>query len=766
MSAHVFQNNFNSGELSPLLDGRVDLDQYKSGCRTFKNCIPLPFGGAISRPGLQYLGPKKDDSKKARLASFNFSTTTNYILEFGHQYIRFWTNGGLVGAPTELATPYTEAHLFELYFRQINDVVYIAHPNYPLRKVTRGAGDVWSTAEVAFVYPPLMDENITSVTLQATATTGVIALGASHPVFDIGHLGAYFEIRHTRAESHVDKLLTSDGSSSGIYVIGKWDFYTFGAWGGKVLIQRSLDGSTWETIRSFSSNQDRNVTVSGEESALVQLRVTMSGYTGHSATTEVATPRAVLEITESEWSGLVRIDGFTSNVLVGATVIRALYATTTTTKWAEGAWSTYRGHPRTVDIHEQRLVCGGNYAQPTTIWGSVSGDLENFRRTTNDDGSFAYTFAATEANAINWLSSQEGLIIGTGGEEWLMQAASSAEPITPTNVTFRRQSRYGSAYIMPAVVNDTVLFAQRAGRKIRELKYSFTSDSYVAPDLSLLSEHLTRSGIVQLAYQSHPDSVLWAVTSDGQLIGMTYERDQNVVAWHRHETDGLFESVAVLYGDPPGSDEVYVIVKRTINGATKRYLERMMPLARNRLEAREKEASFYVDCGTDVEGAVESSTVSGLDWLEGKTVAILADGAVQPSRVVSGGIIPLDRPARRVVVGLPYTAEVQPMKVNLDVNDGTSQGRKQRVNRAVFRLWNTLGLEWCSEPGKASPEWRELPFRDTDDPIGESPPLFTGDKEVSTGGGFDRSIDLAVRQTQPLPLGLLGIVIKFEVHGS
>lgn len=175
---------------------------------------------------------------------------------------------------------------------------------------------------------------------------------------------------------------------------------------------------------------------------------------------------------------------------------------------------------------------------------------------------------------------------------------------------------------------------------------------------------------------------------------------------------------------------------------------------------------FYVDCGVDLSNAVAVGAVSGLTWLEGKTVSILADGAVQPSRVVSEGMIALDRPASRVIVGLPFTAEVQPMKVDLDVGDGTIQGRQLRVNRATLRLWNTLGLEFSAEPSRASPEWLELPFRETDDPMGESPPLFTGDKDITTGGSFGKSVDLAIRQRQPLPLGLLGIVLKFEAYGN
>lgn len=765
MSAHVFKNSFNAGELSPLLDARSDVEQYGSGCRVMKNVVSLPFGGAVSRPGTQYLGQIADMSRVSRLVSFNYSATTNFLLEFGNLSLRVWTNGARVAA-VSLVTVYLEEHLFQLQFRQINDVVYIVHPAYPPHKLTRVADDNWTLAIVNWDYPPLRDENISDTTISASAVTGSITLTASVGIFQPAMVGGYFEISHSREGAFVELFLTGNGASNWLNITGKWDLYTFGIWGATLLVDRSLDGgaTTAESPRSFDSNQDRNVAASGDEVSNVLLRLRTVNYTGHTSSVDAATPRAVLEAFETRQRGIVKITAVSSanSTTATAEVIRPLYSTAATKLWSEGAWSNHRGWPRSVELHEQRLVFGGCKDQPSTVWGSVTGDFENFERSTNDDGSFAYTIATLEANVIQWLASQEGLVIGTSGEEWLMQASSSSEPITPTNVVFKRQSRYGSDHLAALVVNDTLLFMQRGGRKCREFKYAFETDSYVAPDLALLSEHLLRSGVKQMAFQSHPLSIAWMVTNDGQLIGMTYEREQQVVAWHRHETDGTFESVATIYGDSPGSDEVWVIVRRLINGQYVRYVERLHPLAHYRIEQGEKAGCFHVDSGTELSNAVASSVVSGLTWLEGKDVSVLADGAVQINKRVAGGLITLDPPAARVIVGLPYTAEVQPMRVELNLEDGSSAGRKQRCNRAVFRLWNTLGLEWKD----SGTEWRKLSFRSTDDPMGESPPLFTGDHEESTGGGYGMSIDLSVRQTDPLPLGLLGIVLKLNSYGN
>lgn len=764
MSTHVIRNSFNAGEISPLLDSRSDVAQYSSGCRTMQNVMALPFGGAVSRPGMQYMGAAKLANRACRLVPFNFSVTTNFVLEFGHQYVRVWTNGVRVEA-VELESPYFEEHLDGLQFRQINDVVYIVHPAFAPRKLTRVADDNWTLDVVAWKYPPMRDENITAGSyITSSAVTGATTLTATTPMFQPSMVGGYFELSFTRQNAFQEIFLTSDQTGTWLPVIGKWDLYTFGIWGASLCVDRTLDGgTTYETTRVFDSNQDRNVAASGNELEWCSLRLRVINYSGSAASSDVATPRAVLELSDTRHRGVVKITGVDTadSLTATGTVIRDLYSTGATGLWSEGAWSDYRGWPRSVELHEQRLVFGGNKSQPSTLWGSVSADFENFERNTNDDGSIAYTIATLESNVIQWLASREGMVIGTSGEEWLMQAANSSEPITPTNVTFKRQSRYGSEHCGAVVINDTLLFIQRGGRKVREFKYAFASDSYVAPDLTLLSEHLLRAGVRQMAFQSHTTAVLWVVTKGGKLIGLTYERDQNVVAWHRHETDGVVESVATIYGDTPGSDELWLVVRRVVGGDYVRYIERFHPLAHYHIERGEKSACFHVDCGTDIQGAVASSVVSGLDWLEGREVAVLADGAVQPKKTVSGGLINLDPPASRVIVGLPFVAEVQPTRTEMQLQDGTSAGRKVRVNRAVFRLWNTLGLQWWD--GK---EWRDAALRKTDDPMGESAPLFTGEHEECVGNGYEDSVSLAVRQVDPLPLGLLAIVLKVEAYGD
>ena len=208
------------------------------------------------------------------------------------------------------------------------------------------------------------------------------------------------------------------------------------------------------------------------------------------------------------------------------------------------------------------------------------------------------------------------------------------------------------------------MFIQRQGRKVRELTFAFEKDGWVAPDLTILANHITGKGIVETAFQQQPDAVFWIVTSDGKFRGMTYERDQNVVGWHPHTTDGEVESVATVYGGQ-GADEAWLAVKHTINGATARYIERVHPNHRDEFEDEDSANYWYLDCAIRRVTADKQGVISGLSHLEGKTVSVYADGAVQPDRTVSGGSITLEYPARNVLAGLRYTSTLKPMKIEI-----------------------------------------------------------------------------------------------------
>lgn len=848
--------SFNAGELSPKLDARTDLDKYNAGCRTLQNAFVEPYGAAIRRAGTQYIASAKVAGTKARLIGFKFSTTTNFILEFGVGYIRFFSNGAQVmsaGVPVEVAAPYDEADLFDLQTCQINDVVYITHPDWPTHKLSRLSDTAWTLAESGFYYPPLLDENVdpaktlrlndaTITTDWVTATDYVVGdvrdhdgviytcivahtsdadfqvdldagrwevynlLTADFNVFEAGHVGSYWQMAHLREaffittditvpadwvtatayvvgdirresgtnyrclEDHTSDVLFADDLAAGkwtvseaditsesISVRGDWNVRTYGVWSADVLIQRSLDGgTTWESIRKFSGRADRNVDASGNQVEDSLFRVVLNDIDPPEKAGDT-TPRVVIEAVDAYVYGLVKILGVINATNARVEIIDQPLSQDATPYWAEGAWSDVRGFPRAVTLHEQRLCFGGTRYQPQTVWGSVTGDFENFARGTEDTDSFAYTLGATEFNAILWFVSQDRLLIGTTAGEWAMWSGDQSIPITPSAVKVAQQSSYGSKPGATALlVNDLVLFVQRQGRKIREFTYSYEKDGYVAPDLTLLSEHVTKGGVIQIAYQGGEDrQVLWAVTGEGVLVGMTYQRDQNVNAWHRHPTDGFVESVATIYGS--ADDEVWLVVRRTVDGATVRYVERFNPV-----KWTLKKDAFFVDCGKTVTLAPASTAVTGLAHLNGKTVAVLADGCVESNKVVAGGAITLDNASSTVQVGLPFETVVKPMRIDTDPILGNSQGVVKQVRNLVLRFQDTLGCKY----GDGRGAFENVVFRDTDDVMDDSPALFTGDKEVQFPGEFETEGDIVVKQDQPLPMTLIAIVTKHQVTGK
>jgi hypothetical protein len=755
--------SFNAGELSPRLESRPDLEKYASACRTLENFVIMPYGGVNRRPGFQYIGAARYADKKCRLIGFNFSTTTNFILELGDLYVRFWSNGVQVesapGVPLNVASPYLEAQLQDVQYVQINDVMYLAHPSHPVQKLSRISDTNWTLAPVAWDYPAFRDENVTSTTITPSATTGAVTLTASASVFDPGDVGGYYQVVHKRTTAYVERAISSTGVSGSLRVIGPWDFRTYGTWTATLNIQRRYGSGPWETIRTFRGTSDRNISSSGDEATECELRINVTDWSVGAATT-----RAYIEAQDSGVYGVVKVTGYTSPTVVTGTVIKDMFAATATEFWSEGSWSPRRGFPRTVAMHEQRLFFGGNTAEPQTIWGSRINDFETFRSGTYDDSALAFTIASSESNAINWMVSQQVLCVGTAGYEYIVSANSADAAITPSSIHIRPQSHFGSKYSRALLANEVTLFIQRQGRKVREFVFQFEKDGYVSADLTLLADHVTSGGITQIAFQSQPDAILWVVTGDGILAGMTYERGQNVVGWHRHTTDGVFESVATIYGQGTGGDEVWCSIRRTVNGVTARYIERMDPAYREALEAETKASWFYVDSGKTFTSVSTTTPVNGLIHLIGKTVSILADGAVVPPQTVSAlGQITLPYPASVVTVGLPYTSTLKPMPLDPgQLPDGSAQGRKFRVNRMVVRIYKSLGGEVEVEEGA----WDPIYSRDTADIMGSSPPVFTGDKTVMVARPYEDKGTIQIRQTQPLPLTILALIPKYDVIGD
>jgi hypothetical protein len=901
--ANLLVTALNAGELSPYMDARTDVEKYRSGCRTLENMVVLPYGGVYRRAGTEYLGEAKNANQRCRLIGFNFSTTTRFVLEFGHEYIRVWgnntpvlhpagtawatgtayaigdivTNGGTtyyaVTAHTsgtfatdlaagrwyaqpnsgalEIPSPYQESELRELQYVQVNDIMYLAHANHAPRKLARLADNDWTLVLVDFKWPPLIDNaNTEEITLNASAFRGNITVSAKdkggsarNNTFLSGHVGSHWAIEYARKSSSLTLPITGNFVSDlELDIGGQWTLTTVGTWLGTLRLLRFPDsvvdnfgyyqigsatrsgttatitlanhgvntndllyvnyvqsvamgglgaalvaatrtgpdtftipvsntGSTsvatfffqnitrMEVIREFKSETTaRNIIATGEALTRGVYKLQVLDYV--SATNA----KAFFESSDFTNGGSFVINSIVSGGASANATVKTFLGTRVppdTLLWSEAAFSGVRGYPRAVAIHEQRLCFGGTAHQPNTFWCSKVDDFENFQLGSSADDGLQFTVASSEGNRIEWMFSQQRLMIGTSGDEWTIGGADSGQAFSATNVQAQKQSSFGSKTMRAILLNDVLLFVQRRGRKVRELTYSFERDGWVAPDLTVLSEHVTQGELVELAFQQQPDAILWAVRGDGQLVGMSYERDQEVVAWHRHTTDGEFESVATVYGLSGADDEVWLVVKRTINGQTKRYIERFKADNRAKFEAQTKDDWWYLDCAKRYSGTA-TATITGLSHLEGKTVSVLANGAVQPDETVASGQITLDKTYTKVLAGLPYTSTILPMKFDFDLRDGPTRGRKKRINRVEVSLFKSL----AGEASTNGTEWLWIYPRDFDDPMDASPPPFSGDAEVVVAGDYSDDSDIYLRQRLPYPFTVRALVVKLDAYGD
>lgn len=716
MKASPIQNSFNAGELSPQLKGQFNLAKYKNGCEVMTNFMPLVHGPARKRPGTRFVSEVKNSANATRLVTFEYSLTQAYVLEFGNNYVRFYLDGGQVVScmsAYEIVSPYSSADLAQLDYAQSADVVYLAHPNHPPYKLARLGATNWTLTEVAFDWPPFNDQNTTAVTITSNAVTGSVTLTASAATFTASSVGDHIRFEEV-IESKYNQWTTGVAVSAGAY--------------------NTYQGRLYYTAGGGTCGSRPPIHSSGSES-----------------------DGAVTWVYQHDGAGYVEVTGYTSTTVVTGTVIKQLPASATSgsVKWSTGAWSPTNGYPRTVTFYEDRLWFAGSLSKPQTLWASVSGDYENHQYGTNDDDALNYTINTQDMNTIQWLSPGKVLAIGTAKGEFTLSATQISDPVTPTNVRIVPQTTFGCALgVRPLRIGSSILFLQRAGRKIREYTYDFQTDSYVAPNMNLLADHITEDGIVDMAYQQEPAQVVWAPVATGDLMGMTYERAEEVVGWHRQDVGGVVESVVSLPHWDGDQDVTFMVVRRTINDSTKRYVEYIE-------KYRTDEQAFFVDCGLTYDGSPTTS-ITGLGHLEGETVTILTDGYVHPARTVTAGAVTLQKAASVVHVGLGYTSTVKTMPIEAGSQDGVSQGKTMRLAQVVIRLHETgPGLHF----GPDSDHLDELHMRGSGDAMDAPVPLFTGDTEILPWPGeYQKAPQMTIEHRLPLPCTLVALMPQLHTY--
>jgi hypothetical protein len=756
--------SFNSGLISPKADKRTDIEKHSSGCRVLENMIPLIYGPAERRPGTMYVNTALG---KANMVDFIYSSSIAYQVEFTALKARFYYDGALLldddDDPVEITTPYIEDDLFSLQFHQSNDVMWITHQNYPPSKLSRLTATSFSLDEIEFTKGPFLKRHDLDlingnddITLTPSVTTGTGTLTASDDIFEDGHIGALFKLTMPRVVTEVTLAITGAGSSSSIPIKGAFSFDTTGGpWSGTIRIERQEDGTNWETYRTYV-NQGSNIQASfTEKDDDIVYRITLVSLTS-------GTGSATLRINDSTQNGICRITAVNSATEAEITVITDFAYKTSdgdkgiTNRWYEGSWSDVRGYPRAFNFFGGRVIYGGSIFEPQRLWLSLVDDYENFEAGVNDADSFAITIDAGDRDAIQWIASSNSVLIGTSGSEYRLRSTSYDSPITPTNYTIRRQTTRGCAPIQTILAGDAVLFVDFVNKKIREMTFNYEKDKYLALDMNSLAEHITKDRtIVDWAYQKNPDPIIWCVFSDGVIASMTYEREQNVIAWSEHPLggDGFAESFCVTPAD--NEDVITLCVKRTINGSEVHYVEQMQP----RYWGADKKDCFFVDCGLIYNG-VATTTLTGLDHLEGKTVKINGNGAEFPDRVVLGGQISLPEEVTYAIVGLSYTYKLSPVSLEVPSRDGAMHGTIKKVAEVSISFLDTLGVQY----GVDEDHLFDIDFRTTE-PYSSPPNLFTGDKVVNINGGFDIDTNILITGNGIYPCTVKAILPRVSITG-
>ena len=657
-----------------------------------------------------------------------------------------YSSGGTAVRIYEIASPYATADIPKIKFAQSSDIMYLVHPTYSIRKLSRTAHTSWALSEVSITTGT--DITVSAIT---KANPGVVTTSTNHGFIK----GDFITFASIGGMTQLNGNVLNEFSITAITAANPGVVTTSAAHGlavGEDITITGVKGMTQVNGITFTVKAVPSTTTF-ELADAVGANWNTSSYTAYASAGTVTAPDLKFELQDSSGVNL-NTGGYGTFSAGGSDVVTIL---------TSPVLNKHTGsYPSCVTFYEQRLIFASSNNDPQTLWFSKTGSLENFTVGSNSGDAMTYSIASNKGNAIKYLTVTRSLIAGTAGGEFSVTASSSAEPITPTNIQIKKQSSYGSSDIDAVSIGNATMFVQRAKRKVRELVYNYDTDGFVAPDLTILAEHISDSGIVEMSYQQEPQSILWCVRTDGVLSGLTYARNEQVVGWHRHILGGVFgtgnavvESVATIPGDL-NEDVTYLIVKRTINSVTRRYVEYLQPVD----YGSDLTAAFFVDSGLSYSGSA-TTTITGLQHLIGQSVTILANGASHPNKTVSAtGTITLDRSSTTVQVGLGYNSTLQTMRLEAGSQDGTAQGKSKRIHSLTVRLFETVGLL----VGNSTDNLDRVPFRSSAAAMDTAVPLFTGDKEIEFDGDYDTDGFIVIQQNQPLPMNVISLYPQFSTY--
>ena len=747
-SATVLTYSLNGGEISRRMAGRTDLDGiYDRATAKMVNFLATVEGPAMKRPGFRYISPAGNDA--AWFRKFQFNVTQSYVLIFGEGKIRFVTNGGLIlsgGSPYEVAVPYTAAEAPRLSIKQSYDRLYIAHPNHPPATLTRTGAETFEYEQLELKGGPFKDWNdnkaVTVSWSGAGEIGGLATITAGASIFDADHVGAPFifevegfsDIPAWEANSRSDDLTTADYRRSDGKVYQFVEKPAQSKYCGNIMPTHT-SGAEWDgSTDLFAETTDNRTGVKW------QYRYDRFG---------VGTITSVG-------------DGGTTAVIKVTRTLPTLAAATW--KWALPAFSLADGYPQLVDIWGQRLI----FWKDVDIAGSVVAAYRDFSPI-DEHGVYApdqgFRLTSEAADPPLWShADKQAMLCGSATQEIVVEQLNRAAGISASNLKSAPQSNYGSTECWPVTVGDSIIWAQRGGRKIREAQYRYEGERFAGLNLTVYARHIARSGLTWLAFQQEPEEMLWGGRADGVLVAHPHSPEQAVKGFSRCQlADGTVISGVTIPSEDGSKDELWVLADldghRCILSLAD-YWDEDPDLDADGLRDQ-LEAAFYVDYGVSYSGAATDTFTTGLNHLEGRAVVALADGKVVRDLTVTGGAVTLPFAAATVHIGLAFTAEIELLAPE-PRGMQSAQGLRKRAVRLLMRLIDSCA-PWLTD---RRDEGEFILRRDNSLAMGDPPPLFTGDTDAkSVGAGSERDGALPrISSDDPLPLIVAMIRTKIEIE--
>lgn len=813
MTVDTLQVNMTRGELTPYLHARVDTEHYQSGLEEARNVVVLRFGGVTRAPGTLYGGAARYANKAARFLPFKFSASQVYAIEAGDLYFRFWVMGDSGperiesgGSPVQVTTPYLEADLQYLQVRQSADVIYIWCRGYQPRILTRNSETSWSIATYDPIDGPYLDINVTDTKLtpsargDATDNAGTAAASASPQDAGFEAANAFDGSKWTTAGFHVGSANISWTFSSGSEVVDAY-WITAAVNGLTAPLNWSLegyDGADWVVLDTregeagWAGGETRFYALSNQtaysayrinwrgsnyditnsytqfaEIGLHQEASTQSGITLTASSTAGINGGAGFKTadvgryirllgSDGRWRA-AKITARSSSTVVAVQIYgHSLPDLTPIGRWRLGAWSEETGWPAAGALYEDRLVSASTEHDPLAGSASVSQDYDNFAVSSPivDDDAVTFRLTGGELNEIRWIVESRDMVAGTAGSLRVIGRTDPNKAFGPSNVRQKPQTIVSASYATPITVETVILFLDADETRLYEAAYTYEVEGYLARELTALNEHLFGVGVVEIGYQSHPHRIVWGRRSDGKLLACTYDRDQKVFGVTLVDVGGFVEGFTFLPGDK--RTDVFMTVRRTIEAATVRYVEALAPFYRADLSDL---PPVYASCAVIYDG-VAIDTVTGLDHLEGETVAVYGDGVDYGDfDVVDGSVGPILAECQQIVVGMRMPWEVKTLRLaQIGNQDGNGLGRKVDIVSAKVDLYESAGVyvvaNGHSDPLKYEEDFELSPF--------DPPPLRSGIKELAADDSWSGNGQIAFAGDKMYPVTIRAIALQID----